>query len=79
MCQHRHGPLICRVVSLGLVSVESRGWVFLGQSSRFLSQVQHRVWVSVGHMEDASGTFRLKVDKGSLSKKWGRSTAVNWV
>lgn len=53
--------------------------MFPGQSSRFLSQVQHRVWVSVGHMEDASGTFRLKVDKGSLSKKWGRSTAVNWV
>lgn len=53
--------------------------MFPGQSSRFLSQVEHRVCVSLGHMDDASGTFRLKVDKGFLSKKWGRSTAVNWV
>lgn len=53
--------------------------MFLGQSARFLSQVEHRVWVGLDLIEDGSGTFRLKVDKGSLSKKWGRSTAVNWI
>lgn len=73
MCQHRHGPLICGVVCLGLVSVGSRRWVGIPRARvlGFFPQVGHKLWLRLDHMEGASrvSTTRQRVDTGPLSRE----------